>query len=77
MRGRPEGPGDTAKIREALAATGKTYTQIAEQMGVTVASVSAYAAGARKPAAGNLGKLAQALGIHVSKLLREDTSDAA
>ena len=65
------GPGDEMKISQAIKASDLTDMEIARKMGVSVSSANAYRYGNRKPAAGNLGRLARALNVDVRELLRE------
>jgi transcriptional regulator with XRE-family HTH domain len=66
----PNGPGDPDKIAAAIRASGLSYRALARRMGgISDTSVSNYANGLRKPAAGNLARLAQALGVDVRSLL--------
>ncbi|MGW3467965.1 helix-turn-helix domain-containing protein [Saccharopolyspora sp. NPDC000995] len=69
---RPDGPGDSEKIRKEIAMSGLTDRDIAQRMGcVSIQSVNAYRHGQRKPAAGRLVRLARALRIDVHELMRE------
>ena len=63
-------PGNQEAISRAIKGSGKTYREIAKAMGVSDTTVSNYALGVRKPAAGNLVKLARVLGIEVRELMK-------
>jgi transcriptional regulator with XRE-family HTH domain len=65
----PNGPGDPDKIAEAIRESGLSFRSLARRMGgISDTSISNYAHGLRKPAAGNLARLASALGIDVRSL---------
>ena len=61
-------------IKTARTKAGKTQSDIAQAVGVTVAAVSLWENGATMPRAGTLNKLAIYLGCTVDDLLKEDSA---
>ena len=64
------------KIREFRKARDMTMRNLAEQMGVSVATVSRWESGEDYPAAARLPKLADVLDCTVDALLGRESSDA-
>ena len=66
-------PGDPEKVSAAIKSSGRRYADIAREVGVSYASVAAYAVEARTPSAGVLARLAKAVGVDPRSLLSEDS----
>lgn len=64
-------------IKDKLEASGKTMTQIADALGVTLGAVSQWASGQYVPSAKLLPALAAALGCTVDALYREEVTEDA
>jgi transcriptional regulator with XRE-family HTH domain len=64
-------PASTEKIRDAVKRSGLSQRDVARKMGVTDNTISAYVTGFRRPSAGNLFRLARALGVDVRDLMDE------
>lgn len=61
-------------IKSARAKAGKTQSDTAKAVGVSVAAVSLWEKGKTMPRAGTLNKLARFFGCKVDDLLKEDSA---
>ena len=64
-----------ACLRAALDEAGLTQGELAERVGIAPASVSRYATGKRLPRIETVRRIADALGISVEALCRNDAAD--
>lgn len=70
---RPNGPGDGARIVAAFRDSVATDAELADRTRLSIQSINAYRHGYRKPAAGNLARLARALNVPVQELMRDES----
>ena len=71
----PPGRFDAQRLREARVALGLSQVQLAQRMGVDPGVLNSWETRGARPSAGNLGRVAFALGLSVSDLYLSD-SDA-